>query len=73
MAGSGKAIDYSEWLMATSDKLSVANLKFAFEFFDKGKLGMIGQEEISNALKEHEIEKEEFNQIIAEVNGTIGC
>jgi len=50
MAGSGKAIDYSEWLMATSDKMSVANLKFAFEFFDKGKLGMIGQKEISNAL-----------------------
>ena len=42
--------------MATSDKLSILNLKFAFEYFDKEKRGMIGQEEIFDALKQNDLE-----------------
>ena len=43
IVGKNDTINYTEWVMATSDKLSILNLKFAFEYFDKEKRGMIGQ------------------------------
>ena len=55
IVGKDDAINYTEWVMATSDKLSTLNLKFAFEYFDKEKTGMIGQQEIFDALKENDL------------------
>ena len=71
--GSGDVIDYTEWVVGTSEKLSVVNLEFAFKYFDKDDAGVIGQQEIFESLKEHGIEKEEISQIKAELNGAIGC
>ena len=42
MVGKDDEIDYSEWLMATGDKLSWMNLKFAFQYFDKQRTGLVG-------------------------------
>ena len=54
--GKDDAINYTDWVMATSDKLSILNLKFAFKYFDKKKTGMIGVQEISDALNENDLE-----------------
>jgi Ca2+-binding EF-hand superfamily protein len=40
--GSGDVIDYTEWVVGTSEKLSVVNLEFAFKYFDKDDKGVIG-------------------------------
>mmetsp|Transcript_16285 Transcript_16285/g.27532 ORF Transcript_16285/g.27532 Transcript_16285/m.27532 type:complete len:98 (-) Transcript_16285:6-299(-) len=71
MNGNGE-IDYSEWLVATSDLqtvLSMERLNQAFQFYDKGKKGKLGLEQIKEAMgKDQNLDEGVWNDIMAEVD-----
>ena len=49
-------LNYSEWVIASAhrqDQLSEPNLRFAFDFFDKNRTGLIGYQELHDAIGEH--------------------
>ena len=70
--GSGE-IDYSEWLIATSDKQNIINdqkLQTAFDFFDKDKSGSISVDEIKEVLgvKKKLTDDNIWNELIREAD-----
>lgn len=66
--GSGE-IDYSEWIMATTNRKSLLNeekLKQAFAYFDEDGSGQISVKELEDILgvKKRLVEKEVWNALI---------